>query len=185
MRIGIRAAVLLVALGCAGDSGMSYSVATDWRGEPDSELLERYPEFFRVIYNDSDTRDPDLRPLRRDMEHVPVDRWNYGALRAVAIAYFELNFRAETNRGDGLYLGNSFRAAHLVAIPWKAYGQVDDGPLRDAILDFFEDVGSGDKQQSGGTAHRLAGIVESLEGKETDPARIARIRRITGELRGP
>ena len=69
------------------------------------------------------------------------------------------------------------------AVPWRAYSEVDDGSLRDAILDFFQDVGSGDKPGSAKTAHRLARIVESLEKKEDDPARLERIRRISEELR--
>ena len=101
----------------------------------------------------------------------------------MAIAYFELNSRAEADRGGGSYLGNSFRAAHLLAIPWRAYGEVDDPKLRDAILDFFEDAGSGEKQGTAGTAPRLASMVADLERVEPDAARRARIDRVAGSLR--
>jgi hypothetical protein len=180
MRSGILLAILACA--CAQSAAPRYAVGPEWR-QMDAGMLERYPAFFEVIFDDRDTREPDLRPLRRDLEHLPVDGRNYEALRAVAIGYFELNFRAETRKDDGLYLGNSFRAAHLAAVPWKAYGQVDDPGLRDAILDFFADVGSGEKAGTGHTAYRLAGIVESLEKKEDDPGRADRIQRIAAELR--
>jgi len=185
MRILI--AVVLLGLACAPSrpprgyalvgSGSGWSEAA---GLP--ALEERYPAFFEVILDPGASHEPDLRPLRRDLEHAPVDERNYAALHAIAIAYFELNYRAETNPGDGLYLGNSFRAAHLVAVPWRAYSIVDDPALRDAILDFFEDIGSGDKPGTARSAHRLASTVASLEAKETDPARQRRIRQISREL---
>ncbi len=179
----MRIAVVLAMLVCAcAQAAPRYAVDSDWR-KLDPVLRERYAAFFTVIFDDTDTREPDLRPLRSDIERMPVDARNFEALRAVAIAYFELNYRAETQTTDGLYLGNSFRTAQLAAVPWKAYGLVDDGGLRDAILDFFEDVGTGEKPGSERTAHRLAGIVESLEKKEHDRARLERIRRIGGELR--
>lgn len=179
MRIAVVMAVLVCA--CA-QADLRYEVDSDWR-QVDPGLRERYAAFFTVIFDDSEAREPDLRPLRSDIERTPVDARNFGALRAVAIAYFELNYRAETQTADGMYLGNSFRAAHLAAVPWKAYGLVDDAGLRDAILDFFQDVATGEKPGSERTAHRLAGIVESLEKKEGDPARRERIDRIGAELR--
>jgi hypothetical protein len=181
MRTGVLLATL--ALACAAPApAPRYTVEREWR-DLDPALQERYPAYFTVIFSDADTREPDLRPLRRDIEHTPVDGRNYQALHAAAIGYFELNYRAERQTGDGLYLGNSFRAAHLAAVPWKAYGLVDDENLRDAILDFFDDVGSGGKAGTSKTAYRLATTVESLEKKESDPARRDRIRRIGAELR--
>ncbi len=174
-------ALAMFGLACAGAAPV-YHLGENWR-EPSPHLLESYSDFFEVIFDDRDTREPDLRPLRRDLERAPVDARNYDALHAVAIAYFELNYRAETTPGDGLYLGNSFRAAHLAAVPWRAYSEIEDPPLRGAILDFFADVGSGDKPGSAKTAHRLARIVDSLEAKESDPGRRERIRNIAAELR--
>jgi hypothetical protein len=185
MRI-LLAAVLFV-LACAPSrppvgyalvgSGANWSEAA---GLP--ALEQRYPEFFGVILDPGASHEPDLRPVRRDLEHAPTDGRNYAALHAIAIAYFELNYRAEMNPRDGLYLGNSFRAAKLVAVPWRAYSIVDDPGLRDAILDFFEDIGSGDKPGTARSAARLASTVASLEAKETDPGRQQRIRQISQEL---
>lgn len=147
------------------------------------DLEPRYPEFFAVILDPSLHHEADLRPLRADIEHVPVDRRNFDALNAVAIAYFELNYRAEATRGRGLdYLGHSFRSAHLLAVPWKAYGLIADPRLRDAILDFFDDAARGGKLASERTAPRLAAIVASLEGKESDPARRERIRALVDAI---
>jgi len=147
-----------------------------------AELRDRYRAFFEVVLDPADTREPDLRPVRDDLEHSPVDRRNFDALNAVAIAYFELNYRAEDDRGGGFYLGNSFRAAHLLAVPWRAYSEVDDARLRDAILDFYEDAGSGAKLGTERTAPRLAGIVASLESKEMDPGRRDRITTLAAQL---
>jgi hypothetical protein len=181
---------LLLCVACASTSDpMSYRLegtGSHWSDGPGAavveEVRERYPAFFEVILDPSDTRDPDLRPLRRDLEFTPVERRNFDALNAVAIAYFELNYRAEADRGGALYLGNSFRAAHLLAIPWRAYSEVGDPRLRDAILDFFEDAGSGEKLGSGSTAPRLARIVASLEDKEQDAERRDRIQRLARDL---
>jgi hypothetical protein len=112
-----------------------------------------------------------------------VDRRNFDALNSVAVAYFELNYRAEADRGGGSYLGASFRTAHLLAVPWRAYSEIEDPALRDAILDFFEDAGSGEKLGTASTTSRLASIVASLEQKEPDPARRERIQRLTASLR--
>jgi hypothetical protein len=141
-----------------------------------------YPDYFDRVLDPSDTRDLDLRPLRGDLEQEPVDRRNFDALNAIAIGYFEINYRAETAVEGSFYLGNSFRAAHLLAVPWRAYGEVRDPRLRESILDFFEDAGSGDKLGSASTAPRLARIVASLEPKENDPARRARIERLARRL---
>jgi hypothetical protein len=69
-----------------------------------------------------------------------------------------------------------------VAVPWRAYGETDDPALRSAILDFFEDAGSGQKIGSAATAPRLVRIVESLEKKEQDRDRLARIQAISAGI---
>ena len=125
-----------------------------------------------------------MRPLRDDIERVPVDRRNYDALNAIAIGYYETNYRAESHRDAGLaYLALSQRAAKLLGVPWRAYGETDEAPLRDAILDFFEDAGSGEKLLTRTTAPRLARVVASLEKKEPSPERAARIRDLAARLR--
>jgi len=146
------------------------------------ELKSRYPEFFAIVFDEDTSQEPDLRPLRADLERQPADAHNYDALNSIAIAYFAFNLRAEQTPTDGLYLGNSFRAAKLVAVPWRAYREVSEPALRDAILDFFSDAGSGDKPKSAGTAPRLARIVASLAAKEPDPVRRARIEAIARDL---
>jgi len=186
-------AFVLAAVACAegpeptgyqlAHSGTHWDVTRSGRNIVD-ELLPRYPEFFQVILDPSDTREPDLRPLRDDLERDPVGPHSYDALHAVAIAYFELNYRANASPGGPSYLSDNFRAAKLLALPWQAYGRVEDGALRDAILDFFEDAGSGEKLATATTAPRLARIVASLEEKETaHEGRRARIGRLVGELR--
>jgi len=182
--------VCLAIVGCAANGdAMGYRLAhsgENWADDGErtlvADLRERYPSFFEVILDPGDTRDPDVRLLRSDLEHVPVEARNFDALNAVAIAYFELNYRAQSARGGGFYLGNSFRAAHLLAIPWRAYSEVQDAALRDAILDFFEDAGSGEKLGTAATAPRLADIVASLAPKEQDPERRARIERLASEF---
>jgi hypothetical protein len=163
------------------DSGAHWDVVGDDRVLRDLE--PRYPEFFAVILDPNKARLPDLRLLRGDLEHQPVDRRNFDALNAVAIAYFESNYRAEMSRGDGLlYLALSQRSAKLLAVPWRAYGETDNAPLRDAILDFFEDAGTGKKLMTAETAPRLERIVASLERKESDEARRQRIRSLAAVL---
>jgi hypothetical protein len=192
-----RAVLLLLALSAAAacDGGgnparyrLSHS-GTHWdrRGGDAvlASLRPRYAAFFDVILDPSETREPDLRPLRRDLERHPVDRRNYDALNAVAIGYFELNYRASASPGGPTYLADSFRAAKLVAVPWRAYGEIQDGRLRDAIVEFFEDAGSGEKLGTAATAPRLAAIVASLEAKESHEERRGRIRRLAGELGAP
>jgi hypothetical protein len=148
------------------------------------DLRPRYPDFFVVVLDPSRSHEPDLRPLRDDLEHEPVDRRNYDALNAVAIAYFELNYRGEAARERAAvgFLSAGFRAAKLVAVPWRAYGEIQEPRLRDAILDFFEDVASGEKLGSARTRSRLTRIVGSLERKESDPARLARIHDLVERL---
>jgi len=162
------------------ESGEQWNVAGDDRVLED--LHRRYPEFLGHVLDPMQRGDFDLRSIRRDLEHVPVDRRNFDALNAIAISYFELNHRAEADPGGPGYFDDSFRAAKLLALPWKAYGLVDDPDLRDAILDFFEDAGTGGKLDTASTAPRLARIVESLESKETDAVRLARIRSLSDRL---
>jgi hypothetical protein len=183
----------LIAISCIGpqpvdplgyrlsDSGDHWDVSRSDRVFED--LQPRYAEFFDIILDPTKGRLPDLRPLRDDLERSPVDRRNYDALNAVAIAYYETNFRAESGRGDGLvYLALSQRSAKLLAVPWRAYGEIEESALRTAILDFFEDAASGRKLMSEATAPRLLRIVASLEKKEPDVGRIARIQEITASL---
>lgn len=147
------------------------------------DLQPRYPGFFEVVLDPAKTHTANPLSVRDDLEASPVTRRNYDALNAVAIAYFEINHRAEAERGKGIaYLGLSQNAAKLLAIPWRAYSEVDDPALRDAILDFFEDAGSGEKRSTAATAPRLIRIVSSLDGKEDDPARRQRIHEIAAEI---
>ncbi|MCG8590194.1 MAG: hypothetical protein MJE66_12955 [Proteobacteria bacterium] len=188
------ALVALFAAACAHSPApdpMRYRLAhsgTHWDRVGDDPVLQdlqpRYPAFFALILDPERTEEPDLRPLRRDLEARPVDRRNYDALNAVAIAYFEINYRAEASReaaGMG-FLGQSFRSAKLLAVPWRAYMEIEDPNLRSAVLAFFEDAASGEKLGSERTAPRLLRVVGSLESREADPARKARIRRLVAEL---
>jgi len=148
------------------------------------DLLPRYAEFFAVVLDLEQSAEPKVKRLRDDLERRPTDRSNYDALNSLAIAYFEFNYRAEADRGGGLdYLGRSFQSAKLLAVPWRAYSITDDPELRDAILDFFEDAGSGEKLGTAATAPRVARIVESLAAKEDDPGRRTRIRSIADGIR--
>ena len=63
-------------------------------------------------------------------------------------------------------------------MPWRAYSKIEEGRLRDAILDFFGDVASASRS----TAPRLLRVVESLREKEPDPARRQRIDSIVDAL---
>jgi hypothetical protein len=147
-----------------------------------SDLLPRYADFFAVVLDPEAPEEANLRPLRDDLERAPTDRRNFDALNAVAIGYFELNYRAQSDLGGRHYLSDSFRAAKLLAVPWRAYGEVAEPRLRDAILDFFEDAATGDKLAARETAGRIERIVASLEPKEDDPARRARIQRLLRTL---
>jgi hypothetical protein len=140
-----------------------------------SDIRPRYSEFFDTIYNRERHHNPNLLPLRDDLERSPVSRANFDALNAVAICYFELNYLAESDRGGPNYFGHSQRAAKLLAVPWRAYSEIDDAALRDAILDFFEDIARGEKQLAARTAPRVKTTVAALARKETDPVRLARI----------
>jgi hypothetical protein len=189
---------VLVSLGCLaatactpGDDPMRYrlsSTGSHWADTGErrvvAELRGLYPAFFEIVLDPSRTTEPDLRPLRADLERAPVDRRNFDALNALAVAYFELNYRAEAERGGSRYLGHSLRTTGLLAVPWRAYGEVQDPALRDAILDFYQDAGSGEKLGTARTASRLASIVADLERKESDPARRQRIVQLAAALRG-
>ncbi len=144
------------------------------------DLRPRYPEFFEALFSPGDSLESHLRRLRDDLESAPASRRNYDALNSVAIAYFEMNYRAEDDRDSGAidYLSRSFASAKLLAIPWRGYSLVREAALREAILDFFEDAASGRKPGTLQTAPRLGRIVESLLEKEADPSRRARIESI-------
>ena len=179
-----------LALACASDpqryrltgSGTAWDVAGEDRVLED--VQPRYPAFFEIVLDPARSDEPDLLAVREDLEHVPVDRRNYDALNAVAIAYFEINYRGERSRGgqDMAFLTAGFRAAKLVAVPWRAYGDISEPRLRDAILDFFADVASGEKLASRRTRVRVTRIVASLERKEPDPERRERILSILHTL---
>lgn len=189
MRRLVAAALLGAVLACAAPPPTGYRLAHSgehWDESGNQAIFERlqalYPEYFAVILDAERTQEPDLRPIRRDIEHTPVDARNFDALHAVAIGYFELNYRAESDPGGPTYFPDSFRSAKLLAVPWRAYGLVPDDVLRDAILEFFEDAGSGEKLATSRTAARLARIVGSLAPKEPDPARRARIEHLEASL---
>jgi hypothetical protein len=193
IRLTLATLLALAPLACrttAGDPGPERYRLTGsgegWSHSGEDAVLEdlrpRYPTLFRQIFETRTRGDLDTRAVRRDLEHVPVDRRNYDALNAVAIGYFELNHRAQINPGGPGYFDDSFRAAKLLGLPWKAYGLVAEPALRDAILDFFEDAGSGEKLDSASTAPRLAAIVASLEAKEDDAGRRERIRALARSL---
>jgi hypothetical protein len=69
-----------------------------------------------------------------------------------------------------------------VAVPWRAYGEIEDGALRGAILAFFEDAASGEKLGTTTTAPRLTRVVASLRPKERDPGRVARIDALVARI---
>ena len=168
------------------DSGTHWDVVGTDRVLDD--LLPRYPEFFEVVLDPSRSDEADLLTLRDDLEARPVTRRNYDALNAVAIGYFELNYRGEAARHDSSsggvgFLTSGFRAAHLLGVPWRAYGEIEDAALRDAILEFFEDAASGTKLATQRTVGRLEHIVASLLPKEDDPERSARIEALVRDIR--
>ncbi len=186
----VVAPAILVALACAGGGEpLGYRLShsgSHWSDKADDPVLEsvrgRYPDYFEILLDPGTTREPDLRPLRDDLEGRPVGARNYDALNALAIGYFELNYRAGQHPGGPTYFADSFRAAQLLAVPWRAYGEIEEGALRASILDFFEDAASGEKLGTAATAPRLAAIVRSLEAKETDPVRLERIRSLAAQL---
>lgn len=147
------------------------------------DLRPRYPEFFAHLLDPARSDEANLRALRDDLEGRPVTRRNYDALNALAIAYFEINYRSEAQRGRGIgFVTQSYRAAKLAAVPWRAYGEVQAPGLRDAILDFFEDAARSEKLGARRTATRLTRIVASLRAKEDDPGRLQRIDALVAYL---
>ena len=58
-----------------------------WDGGEGGPLVEElrplYPDYFEVILDPADTREPDLRPLRDDIEREPVGARNFDALHAM------------------------------------------------------------------------------------------------------
>lgn len=190
-------AVALVSSGCVGPAAgpidpMAYRLrdsGSGWHANGSDEVLAdlegRYPEFFAVILDAALTQEPEIRKLRHDLESPELGRERFDALNAVAIAYFELNGRAQGGLevGGGTYLADSFRATKLLSIPWRAYREIGDPALRDAILDFYQDIAEGEKEHAAETAPRILRLVESLEKKETDPGRIDRIRGMGDALR--
>lgn len=189
-------ALLAAALACAaapegaGRDPLRYRLersGTHWATAGEDRVLEdlrpRYPEFFALVLDPSRSEEPNLLELRDDLEREPASRRNYDALNALAIAYFEINYRAQAMRGEMGFISGGFRAAQLAAVPWRAYGELRDGSLRDAILDFYADAATGEKLGTAATRGRLVGIVESLAAKETDARRRARIEAIAGRLR--
>ncbi len=196
MRISLASACA-VLLACAGAQGPDSVRAeryrltqsgADWTRAGDDrvldDLLPRHPDFFARVFDEKASDDIDLRALRDDLERAPVDRLNYDALNALAIAYFELNARAEALRGSGntAYLGGSMQVAKLAGVPWRAYREIQEPALRGAILDFFADAAGGEKPGTARTNARLASIVDSLAKHEQDPARQTRIREIVQRL---
>jgi hypothetical protein len=163
-------------------SGTHWDVAD---GDPVfADVRARYPDFFAVLLDPARSDEPPVLRLRQDLEHRPVDRRNFDALNALAIGYFELNYRSESAReqaGMG-FLTGGMRSAQLLAIPWRAYGEIDDARLRDAILDFYEDAGTSEKLGASATAGRLVRIVGSLAPKEPDPDRRRRIESLAARL---
>ena len=197
MRISLATASCVALLACAGARGPDTASAAryrlgqsgaEWTRSGDDRVLDdlrpRHPNFFARVFDQKSKDDIDLRTLRDDLERAPVDRRNYDALNALAIGYFELNARAEELRGSGntAYLGGSMQVAKLAGVPWRAYREIQEPALRDAILDFFADAARGEKPGTARTNARLASIVDSLAKHELDPARHARIREITQRL---
>ncbi len=189
---GLTALALLTACAQRGDA-LRYRLAnsgTHWdvvgRDRVLDDLRPRYPDYFEVVLDPGRSDEPPVRHLRDDLEHRPVDRRNFDALNALAIGYFELNHRSESSRDEaGLaFLTGGFRSAHLLAVPWRAYGEIEDPRLRDAILDFYEDAGTGTKLGASATAGRLVRIVGSLAAKEPDDGRRQRIEILTARLEG-
>ncbi len=189
---GLTALALLAACAQRGEP-LRYRLAnsgTHWdvvgRDRVLDDLRPRYPDYFEVVLDPGHSDEPPVRHLRDDLEHRPVDRRNFDALNALAIGYFELNHRSESSRGGAgiAFLTGGFRSAHLLAVPWRAYGESEDPRLRDAILDFYEDAGTGTKLGASATAGRLVRIVGSLAAKEPDDGRRQRIETLTARLVG-
>lgn len=123
-RDGVRTAGLLmlaILAACAAPGGaLRYRLAesgTHWdvvRGDRVLEdLLPRYPDFFAVVLDPGRSEEPPVLRLREDLERRPTDRRNFDALNALAIGYFELNYRSEAARDDaglGFLTGGALEA---------------------------------------------------------------------------
>jgi hypothetical protein len=147
------------------------------------QARSEYPEVFRAVDDPDRTGELDERGLRRDLGRTPVDDRNYRALYAVAVAFFELHERAESDRGGELYFAYSFQATKVMAIPWGLYGEIPEPALRSVILDFYEDVLFGEKPGLEAVRGRYTRIVADLARKETDPELRARIARLVARAR--
>jgi hypothetical protein len=148
-----------------------------------ARLSARYPELFAVLERGYGTEDADVRVVRADLVRDPSDASSYDALNSVAVVFFELHRRAERSRaGNGLgFLGSSFRATKVMAVPWRAYGDVKDTRLRSSIVDFFEDLLLGNKAGMRASRGRFTPTVESLLKWEDDPALRSRIESLVAE----
>lgn len=183
--------VLSPAASAQEDGPRRYRLAgsgTHWDVVGEDRVLEdlrpRHPGFFEVVLDPTRSDEPPVLRLRNHLEKQPVDRRNFDALNTIAIGYFELNYRSEAARDDAgaAFLTGAYRATHLLAIPWRAYGEIEDPALRDAILDFYEDAGTGEKLGAAATAGRLGRIVASLAPKEPDDTRRRRIEALAARL---
>lgn len=194
MRAWIATLVILCLASLACVDPKAYRLAdsgAEWRFAGDDPVLAdlepRYPEFFAVVLDPRQSEEPPILALREDLEAEGDGRERYDALNAVAIAYFELNSRAqrglEDERQGSNYFSDSFRATKLLSIPWRPYAQIENARLRDAILDFYEDITRGGKRDAATTAPRITRLVVSLEKKEPNPARRERIRAMASRLR--
>lgn len=187
------AIVLLIACASPTQDPNRYRLSDsgpEWRSAGDDRVLDdlrrRYPEFFSELLDPAWSEDLSILDLREDLESPDAGRRRYDALNAVAVGYFELNARAQSavERGDGShYFSDSFRAAKLLSVPWRAYADIEDPALREAIIDFFEDVARGGKRHAADTAPRVLRTIESLAAKEPDPVRRGRIERVAAALR--
>lgn len=148
-----------------------------------ARLSGKYLEFFEVLTAGYATEDADVRVVRADLVREPTDPSSYDALNAIAVVFFELHRHAERARGGGgsVFLRANFRATKVMAVAWRAYGEVDDPRLRSSILDFYEDMLLGDKPGLRAVRGRFTPTVESLLKWETEPELRARIEGLVAE----
>ena len=97
--------------------------------------------------------------VARCLEGPEVDRRNFDALNAIAVGYFELNFRAESDRGGDLYFADSPRRQPPRDTVARLRGRSD--ALRDAILDFSRTPRPA-TAEARDTAGRIVPIIQSL-----------------------
>jgi hypothetical protein len=191
-RVTLTAFLTVAVAGCFSGGGGTGSVGTSYPFSDVSSVAGTseasraridYPEVFRAVDDPDETGELDVRGLRRDLGHVPVDDRNYRALYAVAVAFFELHERAELDRGGERYFAYSFQATKMMAIPWRLYGEIPEPGLRSIILDFYEDVLFGDKPGLEVVRGRYTRVVADLARKEADPQLRARIAGLVGRAR--